>query len=105
MTSRPVSKMPKGVAELLPKAKRQPVALTQNGRTAAFLVDARDYHKMTELAQTGEEFLANCDGTLTKEEERALIAKADAAIARGDFIGDEESRAFIDRILNGKRAG
>ena len=60
--------MPEALLSLLPKARRGPVPLAKNGKTAAFLVSARDYHKMVALANMTDEEEDRCWAQLIDEQ-------------------------------------
>ena len=76
-----VLEAPVSLTPLLNKARRKPVALLHNGRTAAFLVSARTYEKMAKIVEEiaedrywGEQAMAALkEGTVSAEEFRQLI--------------------------------
>ena len=74
-------KMPDSLVALLPKARRRPVALSRNGKTAAFLVGARKYQDM----QTVTKAYSRLE-ELTREEEDKAMAIADVVEANGAFL-------------------
>ena len=80
--------MPEALLSLLPKARRGPVPLAKNGKTAAFLVSARDYHKMVALANMTDEEEDRCWAQLIDEQ------PVEKPISR------EASRKLTEAMLN-----
>ena len=80
-----VEDIPASAAPLVRKARRKPVALSQNGgkTVAAYLVSARVYREMTEAAEMAEGM-----------EDRYWAKEADNAMKEGT-VGAEASRKFI----------
>ena len=67
---------------LLKKAQENPVAITKQGKPVAVVVSAQDYEHFQRL------------------DDAYWAARADAAFAKGDWLGFEESEAFTQEMLN-----
>ena len=76
--------MPNSLATLLPKARRHPVALSRNGKTAAFLVGARDYQEMKKFAEE-------------MAEDKYWTNVADKAMKEGS-LSVKESEKFLNNM-------
>ena len=81
-----VLEAPVSLTPLLNKARRKPVALSRNGRTAAFLVSARTYEKMAKIVEQME-----------IAEDRYWGEQAMAALKEGT-VGVEEAQKLMDEI-------
>lgn len=81
-----VLEAPVSLTPLLNKARRKPVALSRNGRTAAFLVSARTYEKMAKMIEQME-----------IAEDRYWGEQAMAALKEGT-VGAEEAQKLMDEI-------
>ena len=79
-----VLEAPVSLTPLLNKARRKPVALSHNGRTAAFLVSARTYEKMAKIIEQ-------------IAEDRYWGEQAMAALKEGT-VGAEEAQKLMDEI-------
>lgn len=64
--------------ELMDAAQRAPVRIEKHGRTVAFLVSKQDMERL---------------------EDAELGARAMAIIKKGDFLGVEKTKVFLDSIL------
>ncbi|MBE8158939.1 MAG: hypothetical protein HAW59_06075 [Betaproteobacteria bacterium] len=86
--------MPEEIAALLPRVRRKPLPLARNGKTAAVLINIREYQKMADAV----EFLSNYDGELSPAEERELIRQVEEA-RKEPPLGVEESRKLMESVL------
>ena len=76
--------VPDSLEPLLAKANRCPVALSRNGKTAAFLVGARDYQEMKKFAEE-------------MAEDRYWTKVADKAMKEGS-LSVKESEEFLTNM-------
>jgi prevent-host-death family protein len=69
--------------ELLDLARRQPVQITKKGRNVVVVVSIEEFERLSEL------------------EDELLALKAEKAQQEG-FIGESESEALLEKLLNAK---
>ncbi len=80
------------LAPLLTKARRKPVALSRNGKTAAFLVSPRAIEQFAKMMEELEEI-----------EDKYLAIRADEVLEdmkKNPPLSAKQSRKFLDDILN-----
>ena len=89
--------MPDALLSLLSKARRCPVPLAKNGKTAAFLVSASDYRKMMALANMTDEEEDRCWAQLIDEmpDEKPISRKASRQLTEDmlNAVVDHKKRA------------
>ena len=87
------AKMPDSLVGLLPKARRRPMALSRNGKTAAFLIGARKYEDIQTVMHAYSRLQE-----LTREEENKAMAIADTAEANGALLDNPPVCKLTKRI-------
>ena len=73
--------------EMLDTAQREPVIIQKHGRTVAVLLSGRDYEEYQRLVGLDDAWWG----------ERAM-----KVIKRGEFLGAEKSKKYMDSILHAK---